>query len=228
MKKILSTLLALAMLISLTAFAEEAPTVYVSITTDTGALVMTYAPVPLTDADGDDALTICDALMAAHTAYHPDGAEAFLAEDTEWGKSMYRLWGVENGGSYGYCVNDASAMSLVDPVKAGDHIKAYAYTDLTNFSDTYSYFNAPVAAAAVNTEITLTLSANGYDEAWNPVTYAVQGAFLIVDGEVYDDVVTDTEGQFVLTFPEAGKYTISAVSNDLTLVPPVCIVTVTE
>lgn len=228
MKKILSTLLALAMLVSLTAFAEEAPTVYVSITTDTGALVMTYAPVPLTDADGDDALTICDALMAAHTAYHPDGAEAFLAEDTEWGKSMYRLWGVENGGSYGYCVNDASAVSLVDPVKAGDHVKAYAFTDLTNFSDTYSYFNAPVAAAAVNTEITLTLSAAGYDEVWNPVTYAVQGAFLIVDGEVYDDVVTDTEGQFVLTFPEAGVYTISAVSNDLTLVPPVCIVTVTE
>lgn len=228
MKKILSTLLALAMLVSLTTFAEEAPTVHVSVTTDTGALVLAYAPVPLSDADGDGALTICDALMAAHTAYHPDGAEAFLAEDTEWGKSMYRLWGVENGGSYGYCVNDASAMSLVDPVKAGDHIKAYAYTDLTNFSDTYSYFNAPVAAVAVNAEIVLTLSASGYDEAWNPVTYAVQGAFLIVDGEVYDDVVTDTEGQFVLTFPEAGKYTISAVSNDLTLVPPVCIVTVTE
>lgn len=228
MKKILSTLLALAMLISLTAFAEEAPTVYVSITTDSGALVMTYAPVVLTDADGDGALTICDALMAAHTAYHPDGAEAFLAEDTEWGKSMYRLWGVENGGSYGYCVNDASAMSLVDPVKAGDHVKAYAFTDLTYFSDTYSYFNAPVAAAAVNTEITLTLSANGYDEAWNPVTYAVQGAFPIVDGEVDDSIVTDAEGQFVLTFPEAGVYTISAVSNDLTLVPPVCIVTVTE
>ena len=228
MKKILSTLLALAMLVSLTAFAEEAPTVYVSISTDTGALVLAYAPVHLTDADGDGALTICDALMAAHTAYHPDGAEAFLAEDTEWGKSMYRLWGVENGGSYGYCVNDASAVSLVDPVKAGDHVKAYAFTDLTNFSDTYSYFNAPVAAAAVNTEITLTLSAAGYDEVWNPVTYAVQGAFLIVDGEVYDDVATDTEGQFVLTFPEAGVYTISAVSNDLTLVPPVCIVTVTE
>lgn len=228
MKKILSTLLALAMLVSLTAFAEEARNVYVSISTDTGALVMAYAPVTLTDADGDGALTICDALMVAHTAYHPDGAEAFLAEDTEWGKSMYRLWGVENGGSYGYCVNDASAMSLVDPVKAGDHIKAYAYTDLTNFSDTYSCFNAPVAAAAVNTEITLTLSASGYDEAWNPVTYAVQGAFLIVDGEVYDSIVTDAEGRFVLTFPEAGVYTISAVSNDLTLVPPVCIVTVTE
>ena len=228
MKKILSTLLALAMLVSLTAFAEEAPTVYVSISTDTGALVLACAPVTLTDADADGALTICDALMAAHTDYHPNGAEAFLAEKTEWGLSMYRLWGVENGGSYGYMLNDVSPMSLLDPVQPGDHIKAYAFTDLTNFSDTYCYFTAPVAAAAVNAEITLTLSAAGYDEAWNPVTYAVQGAFLIVDGEVDDSVVTDAEGRFVLTFPETGVYTISAVSNDLTLVPPVCIVTVTE
>ena len=228
MKKILSTLLALAMLVSLTAFAEEARTVYVSISDDNGALVQAYAPVTLTDADGDGALTICDALMAAHTAYHPDGAAAFLAEDTEWGKSMYRLWGVENGGSYGYMLNDVSPMSLLDSVQPGDHIKAYAFTDLTNFGDTYSYFNAPVAAAAVNTEITLTLSANGYDEAWNPMTYAVQGAFLVVDGEVDDRIVTDAEGQFVLTFPEAGVYTVSAVSNDLPLVLPVCIVTVTE
>ena len=228
MKKILSVLLALAMLVSLTTFAEEAPTVYVSISTDTGALVLACAPVPLTDADADGALTICDALMAAHTDYHPNGAEAFLAEKTEWGLSMYRLWGVENGGSYGYMLNDVSPMSLLDPVQPGDHIKAYAFTDLTNFSDTYCYFTAPVAAAAVNAEITLTLSAAGYDEAWNPVTYAVQGAFLIVDGAVDDSVVTDAEGRFVLTFPGTGVYTISAVSNDLTLVPPVCIVTVTE
>lgn len=227
MKKILSTLLTLAMLLSLTVFAEEAPTVYVSITTDTGALVLAYAPVTLTDADGDGALTICDALMTAHTAYHPDGAAAFLAEDTEWGKSMYRLWGVENGGSYGYCINDASAMSLVDPVKAGDHVKAYAFTDLTNFSDTYSYFTAPVAAAAVNAEVPLTLSANGYDEAWNPVTLPVAGAVITVNGEK-TEVVTDESGNAVLTFAASGVYTVSAVSETMTLVPPVCIVTVTE
>lgn len=227
MKKILSTLLALAMLVSLTAFAEEAPTVYVSISDDTGVLVVAYAPVALTDADTDGVLTICDALMAAHTAYHPNGAEAFLAEKTEWGLSMYRLWGVENGGSYGYCVNDASAFSLVDPINAGDHVKAYVYTDLTAWSDTYSYFTAPVAAAAVNSEVALTLSSNGYDANWAPVTLPVAGAVITVNGEK-TEVVTDENGNAVLTFAEAGVYTISAVSNDLTLVPPVCIVTVTE
>jgi len=227
MKKILSTLLTLAMLVSLTAFAEEAPTVYVSISDDAGALVLAYAPVTVSDADADGVLTICDVLIAAHAAYHPDGADAFLAEETEWGKSMYKLWNVENGGSYGYMLNDVSAWSLVDPVKAGDHVKAYAFTDLTNFSDTYAYFTVPVAAATVNTDVSLTLSAAGYDENWNPVTLPVVGAVLTVNGEK-TTVITDENGSVVLTFAAAGAYTVSAVSETMTLVPPVCIVTVTE
>lgn len=227
MKKILSTLLALAMLVSLTAFAEEAPTVYVSISDDTGALVVAYAPVTVTDADADGALTICDALVAAHAACHADGAAAFAAVNSEWGLSMAKLWGVENGGSYGYCVNDASAFSLVDPIKAGDHVKAYAYTDLVAWSDTYSYFTAPVAAATVNSEVALTLSSNGYDANWAPVTLPVAGAVITVNGEKAE-VTTDENGNAVLTFAEAGVYTVSAVSETMTLVPPVCIVTVTE
>lgn len=227
MKKFLSLLLAVWMLVSLTASAEAAPTVYVSISTDTGALVLAYVPVALTDADGDGALTICDALMLAHAAHHPEGAEAFLAEQTEWGLSLYKLWGVENGGSYGYMLNDASTWSLVDPVKDGDHVKAYVYTDVTTFSDTYAYFTAPVAAAAVNTEITLTLNAAGYDANWAPVTLPVAGAVLTVNGEK-TEIVTDENGNAVLTLAEAGTYTVSAVSETMTLVPPVCIVTVTE
>ena len=227
MKKFLSLLLVVWMLVSLTASAEAAPTVYVSISDDTGALVLAYVPVALTDADGDGALTICDALMLAHAAHHPEGAEAFLAEQTEWGLSLYKLWGVENGGSYGYMLNDVSAWSLVDPVKDGDHVKAYAFTDLTAFSDTYAYFTAPVAAAVVNTEIALTLNAAGYDASWNPVILPVAGATLTVNGEK-TDVVTDENGNAVLTLAEAGTYTVSAVSETMTLVPPVCIVTVTE
>ena len=227
MKKFLSLLLVVWMLVSLTASAEAAPTVYVSISDDTGALVLAYVPVALTDADGDGALTICDALMLAHAAHHPEGAEAFLAEQTEWGLSLYKLWGVENGGSYGYMLNDVSAWSLVDPVKDGDHVKAYAFTDLTAFSDTYAYFTAPVAAAAVNSEITLTLNAAGYDANWAPVTLPVAGATLTVNGEK-TDIVTDENGNAVLTLAEAGTYTVSAVSETMTLVPPVCIVTVTE
>ena len=227
MKRFLSLLLTVWMLVSLTASAEAAPTVYVSISTDTGALVLAYVPVTLTDADGDGALTICDALMLTHAAHHPEGAAAFLAEQSEWGLSLYKLWGVDNGGSYGYMLNDASPMSLLDAVKDGDHVKAYAFTDLTAFSDTYAYFTAPVAAAAVNTEITLTLNAAGYDANWAPVTLPVAGAVLTVNGEK-TEIVTDENGNAVLTLAEAGTYTVSAVSDTMTLVPPVCIVTVTE
>ena len=227
MKKILSTLLALAMLVSLTAFAEEAPTVYVSITTDTGALVLAYAPVTLTDADGDGALTICDALIAAHAAYYPDGAEGFSVVPSQYGLSMVKLWGADNGGSYGYCLNDASAWSLADPVKDGDHVKAYAYTDLIAWSDTYCYFDAPMMTAAAGAEIPLTLSAAGYDEMWNPVTLPVEGADITVNGEDAD-IMTDAAGLAVLTFAEPGVYVISAVSQHQTLVAPVCVITVTE
>ena len=64
MKKILSVLLALAMLVSLAAFAEDAPTVYVSISDDTGAVVLAHQPVDVTDADGDGALTIGEGIRA--------------------------------------------------------------------------------------------------------------------------------------------------------------------
>lgn len=227
MKKFLSLLLTVMMLVSLTASAEAAPTVFVSVSDDTGALVLAYVPVTVTDADSDGTLTICDALMLAHAAHHPDGAAAFLAEQSEWGLSLYVLWGIDNGGSYGYMLNDASPMSLLDPVKDGDHVKAYAFTDLTNFSDTYAYFAAPTAEVAVNAEIALTLNAAGYDASWNPVTLPVAGANLTVNGEK-TDIITDENGNAVLTLAEAGTYTVSAVSETMTLVPPVCIVNVTE
>lgn len=228
MKKFLSALLALAMLLPCAALAEDAsPEVYVSISDGTGGLAVAYAPVIVTDADADGVLSLCDALLAAHIAYHPDGAEGFLAEKTEWGISMYRLWGVENGGSYGYCINDAFAMSLLDPVQAGDHVKAYAYADLTAWSDTYCYFNAPVAEVAVNAEVPLTLFASAYDENWAPITLPVSGAALMING-VMTETVTDETGNAVLTFAEAGRYIVSAASESQTLVPPVCIVTVTE
>ena len=59
MRKILSTLLALAMLLSCAAFAEEAaPVVYVSVSDDAGMLVLAHAPVTVTDADADHILRV--------------------------------------------------------------------------------------------------------------------------------------------------------------------------
>ena len=223
MKKIL--MLAVVLMLSLApAFADEM-TAYVSITDDTGVLCLAAEEIIVTDVDNDGALTIHDAIYCAHVQKHELGAEAFLTENTQWGISMIRLWNVENGGSYGYYLNDASAWSMADPIQAGDHVKAYAYTDLETWSDTYSFFNTLFAEAKVGEEIALTLSAAGFDANFAPITLAASNAVITVNGEA-TEIKTDAEGKAVISFAEAGVYVISAESEEMNLVAPVCVITV--
>ena len=227
MKKIMTLVFALLLMMTAAFAAEttESAQVFVSLTDDTGALVLAYQPVTVTDADGDGVLTICDALAAAHTENHPDGAAAFVTEETEFGRSLIRLWGVENGGSYGYYLNHASAWSLLDSVKTGDHVKAYVYTDLTAWSDTYCYFDVDAVEAEPATEVPLTLYAASFDAEYNPVALPVEGAVITVNGQPTERL-TDAEGKVVITCAEAGEYLISASSENMTLVAPICVVNV--
>ncbi len=197
-------------------------TVYVTIST--GSLVLAYGEVPLTDKDGDGSLTINDALIIAHEKYYEDGAEGYGSAETDFGISMTKLWGIENGGGYGYCVNNASAQSLSDQIKPGDHIVAYVYTDTENFSDTYAFFDTLTASGGT---VSVTLTASGYDENWNPVTHPVSGAVITVDGE-RTETVTDENGRATVTVSGEGSHVISAVSDTETLVPPVLILEVEE
>lgn len=232
MKKILAVIMTLSMLISLcgltsVAGADESATVYVSISDDKGELVLTQAEVVVTDVDEDGSLTINDALYQTHEDYYVGGAaEGFASSMGTYGMQMDKLWGVANGGSYGYYVNNASAMGLGDVVKDGDYIKAFVYTDLTTWSDTYCFFDKNEVAAAQGEDVELTLSAAGYDADWNPVTLPVEGATITVNGEL-TEYKTDAEGKVVLSL-EAGEYIISATSEAMTLVPPVCEITVAE
>ncbi len=224
MKKIAILLLALVMALA-AVFAEEAeeeaPTVYVTLAA--GELVLAQEPIELTDADGDGALTINDALYLAHEEYFEGGAEAGYANaETQWGLSVAKLWGIENGGSYGYYVNNASAFSPLDELKDGDHLDAFVYTDLVAWTDVYCYFNTFAIDANAGEEVTLTLLCAGYDDNWAPVTLPVEGARLVFDDEV-SDYVTDAEGNVTFTVPE-GVFVISAVSDAATLVPPVCLI----
>lgn len=227
MKKLVALLTALLLCLPLmTAFAAG-NMAYVTITDDTGALVVAYAPVPMIDADKDGVVTIAEVLRAAHAYYHADAVNGFAMEETAYGLSLTRLWGIENGGAYGYYVNDASAWSLLEPVQAGDHVKAFCYTDLTAWSDTYCFFAAPTATVEAGAALTLTLSAAGYDETWAPVTLPVAGAVITVDGEA-TDVVTDENGVATITLTTSGLYIISAVHADITLVAPICVASVPE
>lgn len=225
MKKTVRMMLA-AMIVLAICGCALAETVHVSISTGDGRLAMAYAPVEASDLDGDGTLTIDEVLYCAHEAAYEGGAAAgYVSEETEYGKSMYRLWGEENGGSYGYYVNDASGISLLDPVKEGDHVKAYAYQDLEAWGDVYTCFQVSSAEMNAGDSMTLTLTAFVFDADWNLVSTPVEGAVITINGED-SEFVSNADGCCAITLAEAGEYVISARSDSMTLVPPVCVVTV--
>lgn len=214
MKKFLCIVLAIASLCSLGA----AETIYVSISDDQGRLALASEAVTVSDLDGDGAVNMHETLTAAHDLAYPGGASAgYEALDLGYGLSLNRLWGVENGGSYGYYVNNASAISLLDPIADGDCIYAYAFTDLENWSDTYSFFE--LSGTDESGAFELILSMQTFDAAWNPVCLPVEGAVITIDG-ADSGLVTDADGKVQLKLPD-GEYLISARSESLTLVPPV-------
>lgn len=232
MKKALTALLVSALVagaIGITASAEAASAdIYVTISDGEGKLVLVQEKIAATDLDEDGVITIDEALYAAHEAKYEGGAEAgYASSDSDYGRMLNKLWGVDNGGSYGYCVNNASAMSLGDEVKSGDYINAYVYTDLVTWSDTYCYFDVNTVSAEAGEEVTLRVYGNGYDESYNPTTFAIEGVTIMINGEA-SEYVTDSEGYATFTVSEAGTYVISATFDKMTLVPPACVVTVTE
>lgn len=214
-------------MVNMTALAsDEAVDVYVTVSDGKGSLVLAKEQVSVTDVDADGVISISDALYAAHEANFEGGAAAgFASSMTEYGLSLDKLWGVANGGSYGYYVNNVSAWSLGDAVKDGDHVKAYVYIDLTAWSDTYCYFDSEEIVAKAGDEISLTLTGKGYDESWNPVDVPVEGATITLNGEA-TEFKTDAEGKVIITIEEAGDYVVSAVSDTAVLVPPVAKATV--
>ena len=229
MKRFTAIILALLLVVSSAAVSASADTtekVFVSIADENGSLVLARKEVTASDIDADGAITINDVLYAAHETFFEGGAEAGYASYTgDYGLSLSKLWGVENGGSYGYYVNNASAWSLADPVAEGAHVYAFIYTDTTAWSDTYSWFEKDTVDAKAGESITLTLKSLGYDADWNPVAAAEAGAVIYVNGTA-TDAVTDENGQATITLSDEGSMLISAKSDSKTLVPPVCIANV--
>lgn len=223
----LMLLLCLTLSLSLSLFGceqkEDGEPMYVTIAN--GDLLCSYAPVHVTDLDEDGALTINDALMAAHAKYYDKGTDGYASAQTEYGLSLTKLWG-DTSGSFGYTLNNQTVMtSLAEPVKAGDHIYAYVYTDQVTYSDTFCYFDQTTATVAKGGTLTLTLTGTGYDENWSPIAVPVAGAKIFLDG-TDTGVVTDAEGKATITITGSKTVVITAKSDSQTLVPPVCSVTI--
>jgi len=227
MKKLLSATLSLVLLLCLCcglALAAD-PTVYVTIADNEGKLVLVQEPIAVKDADSDGKLTINDALYCAHEAKFSGGVTGYMSEMTEYGLSLKKLWGIDNGTGYGYYVDNASAMSLGDEVKDGSRITAFVYTDTTNWSDTYCFFDKTSASVKAGDTVEVTLTGAGYDASYNPVNSPVAGATILVNGTA-TDAKTDDNGKATVKLSEAGTFTISAKSDTQILVPPALVVKV--
>lgn len=231
MKKLLalsfSLLMALALLSFFVSAAGGRTEVWVTIADENGKLALVQEKITVSDVDGDGALTINDALYLAHEAKFEGGAKAgYSFSTTAFGVSLEKLWGVANGGSFGYCVNNKSAWSLLDPVQNGDFINAYIYTDLTTWSDTYCYFDVQSVKANAGEKITLTLFASVYDTNLGDMAVVpVKDAILTLNGE-RTNFKTDSEGKVTFTIASDGEYVISAASDSQILVPPACTATI--
>ena len=196
------TLIAVILGSLLTCFAEEAPgKAYVTIS-DGKTVVAAMKEVDVADKDEDGKTTINDLLIAIHETDCKDG---FASVNGDYGLSITKLWGIENGGGYGFYLNDQMASSLADEVKAGDSLYAYVYSDTTAYSDAYSFFDQKTVSDQGGKEITLTLKyVSGFDENYAPVFSALEGADITADGKDLG-VRTDAAGKATVTLPDASE-----------------------
>ena len=211
---------------SLTALADDASAdVFVTISDKDGKLAVTQESVAVTDVDSDGKLTINDALVCAHDKFYEGGAEAgYKSSEGQYGLGLDKLWGTENGGSFGYYVNNNMAMGLADEIKSGDYINAYVYPDPNAWNTTYySWFDKNTAEAEQGAELELVLNRASFDENFALVPVAVEGATITIDGEA-TEVKTDAEGKATVKLDKAGKLTVSAtLDGDSVLIPPVLV-----
>lgn len=212
-------------LTAVTASAADTITVDVTIS-NAGTLTVPAQSVTVTDRNGDGKFDLDEALYAAHEAYYEGGAAAgYRSAESDYGLSMEKLWGADNG-AFGYYLNDQFAMSLLDEVKAGDRVAAFVYSDAVSWSDSYCYFDQTnMQDAKQGDEVSLKLSKFTFGADGSASAVPASGAYITIDGKktAYQ---TDENGAVRVRLDQAGEQIISAVSDQDVLVPTALRVTV--
>jgi len=197
--------------------------VFVTIVDDKKTLQTTYEKVTAYDFNADGIVSVDEALYAAHEKYYEGGAaKGYRSVISTFGNTLQKLWGIENGGAFGYTVNSTFPSSLDGKVENGDSVYAFAYSDLSTFTDSYSKFNSYSVSSDAGEPIALTLSKSYYETASSIQFTPLGEAVITVDGKP-TEYITDKNGQVSIIINEAGKHVISATSEKYNLVPPVCI-----
>lgn len=191
------------------AAAEEAQiNVHVTIGKE-GALVLPCETVTVKDYDSDGSYTIDEVLKATHEQFYKGDGTGYEAQTTDWGLSVKTLWGVTNGGSYGYAVNDVMSTGLTDQVKDGDYLSAYTFQDVTGFSDHYAYFDVrQLTDVKQGDTVTLKLTEIAYKPDWTQELKPVPNAVITLDGRD-TEYKTDETGSVSVKLDQAGEQVIS-------------------
>ncbi len=197
--------------------------VFVTIVDDKKTLQTTYEKVTAYDFNADGIVSVDEALYAAHEKYYEGGAaKGYRSVISTFGNTLQKLWGIENGGAFGYTVNSTFSSSLDGKVENGDSVYAFAYSDLSTFTDSYAKFNSYSVSSDAGEPIALTLSKSYYETASSIQFTPLGEAVITVDGKP-TEYITDKNGQVSIIINETGKHVISAVSENDNITPPVCI-----
>ncbi|MBR5337424.1 MAG: Ig-like domain-containing protein [Lachnospiraceae bacterium] len=242
-KKLMATALSVVMMASMMPIgtavanaAEAAKTIKVYLTVSNAGVLalandgslMGQKEIEVSDVDGNSGISINDVLLVAHKEFY--GNDGYATEPgSDW--KITKLWGVSNGGAYGYYVNNASAWSFLDPVNDGDSLDAFIYQDTSFYSDTYTFFDSTHKNVEGSKSVTLTLNASVYDSATGGyIKKTVPNVTVRCDdGEILG--ITDKKGKVTFNLYKAGAHIITAdglYNNgymDTVITAPACVVT---
>lgn len=201
---------------------------------DKGSIVVYNAPIRISGkADGQ--YTIADAFRALHKEYCPDG-ESGYTEKKGW---VTKFWNGDIGG-FCYTYNNGWVMSTEQSITDGDSVAAFNGQDTIYYADLYTWFDKKTYSVVVNTDAAFTVHGLNIMNSTEERDYlaAPYGADVTVfdrSGKEVTDLATkvDANGNFTLTFPEIGTYTVEvsgtasyASYKNVPVVPSRCNVTV--
>lgn len=246
-KNTASILLVLSMLIAILplnisateSIENESIIVYVTVG-NCGEIVVSdnipLAAIPVELAD-NSSYTLDDVFIAVHNSFFDGGAEAGYEtyDHPDFGLGLTKFWGNDSG-NFGYQINGGTeaVMNLDYEVADGDYIDVHIYQSSWPNTEDYTVFDTYNIVTYPNDHITLTLNQMGYNENFETVFSPCSDAMILIDGEECD-LLTDSNGEAILSFDEPGTYVVSASKTKIVseteaaaITAPVCIATVVD
>ncbi len=191
-------------------------------------------PVELTDKPS---YTLDDVFFAVHNSFFDGGAEEGYEtyEHPDFGLALTKFWGNDSD-NFGYQINGGtkSVMNLGSEVEDGDYIDVHIYQSSWPNTEDYTVFGAYNVVTYPEDHIKLTLNQIGYNESFEPVFSPCSDAVILIDRED-SGLMTDSNGEVILSFDEPGTYVVSASKTKIVsetevaaITAPVCIATVVD